>query len=1437
MLLNLRLKTGTAAGTEHVVVIGEPEAPLSSVIEALEAIQPGPLAVRGKPLAREGQLGESDLLDGDVVGVAPADGDSPPALWELAVVGGPLAGRRWPLSEGSYIAGRGEDVDFSLEHSTVSPRHFRLLVEKGTGVAVEDLGSHNKTRIDGRAISKITLVHLGDVVEAGACLLEVRDLPVADADLSPDGEGGLGFNRPARIRRARKEARVAFPAPPSEREGHSFPYIQVIAPLVLAGGGAVATGDPRMLLFAFMSPVMAGANFMQTRKRTEQKGAKESGRYEAEQKAAEQALAAACETEEREARWDFPDPCALAATATGPGRRLWERRDGDTDALTMRVGLADLVASVVVTRRGGEPVDPVRLSWVPVTIDLGTAGVIGVAGPTPKRRAVARWLLAQLAATRSPRELQLIVLTEADAAADWEWLRWLPHARVGEANAPLALLGNDRPTREDRLRELVKLLDARQAASKEHGEAVRSPAIVLVLDGVREMRSLPGVPRLLREGPDSGIYTIGLDSDATRLAEEGKAEFIIDSGSPLGELRVDGVAPVGDVLFDEVSAEWADDVARGLAPLRDVGGEEEAVIPTSVRFVDLARLSLDNVDDIVARWTLGGRTTEALVGASFDGPFSIDLKRDGPHGLVAGTTGSVKSEFLQTLVVSLAIGNKPEAVNFVLVDYKGASAFGECEKLPHTVGMVTNLDGHLTERALASLDAELERREHVLRTLGAADIDTAWERNPEGAAKSGMARLVIVIDEFAELVHELPDFVTGLIRIARVGRSLGVHLVLATQRPAGVVSSEMRANTGLRVALRMEDKHDSTEVLESPDAAAIPRSTPGRGFVKTGGGGTLVQFQTARVAGRRKGSTAGVIPARVMPIAWNRLAYPAPAAPSGPAVATGPVATDLSALVDSIASAAAKLGMEAPRRPWLPPLSTTVLLDDLPSSADEEIAPVAYGIEDLPALQRQEPATYDIANGGHLLVVGAARSGRSTVLRTLAASLTRALSPSDLHVYGLDFGNGALMPLTSLPHCGGVVQKAEAERVERLVARLGDEVVRRQGLLSQAGYSDVAEQRAASGPGERLPYIVVFLDRFEGFTAQYPPDAASQVPSALTRLVREGLGAGIRFVIAGDRSLLNDRLAALVEDKLVLRLSDRNDFRLVNLNPKSVPDDMPPGRVLRADSGLELQVALLTADGAGQAQAEALRNLAQAASERWPAPTRTNRPFKVDVMPTSIRYDDMEELIAAARPASTPLWAVLGVGGDEMTAFGVDLGSVGAFVVAGPAKSGRSTTMVAMAQSLLEGGARVIAVCPKRSPLTELKGDDALTVLPATPTAAEITEALAAGSGPVAVLVDDADAIARTEADEAIVTAQKAAPPGTFGIVAAGGIEELKSELKGVAAVARKAKAGILFSPASLDGDLVGIRLPRNLAGRTPPGRGVLALFGEAGALQVPLSS
>ena len=659
---------------------------------------------------------------------------------------------------------------------------------------------------------------------------------------------------------------------------------------------------------------------------------------------------------------------------------------------------------------------------------------------------------------------------------------------------------------------------------------------------------------------------------------------------------------------------------------------------------------------MLKRWA-ATPTTVARIGIGLDGPLELDLRGDGPHALVAGTTGAGKSELLQALVASLAAANRPDAMTFLLVDYKGGAAFGECAGLPHTAGLVTDLDAALTARALESLTAELRRREETLGAAGAKDLEAY---TAAGSVAGPLPRLVIVVDEFAALVDELPDFVRGLVGIAQRGRSLGVHLVLATQRPSGVVSPEIRANTNLRIALRVTDDAESVDVIDAPDAARIPRSLPGRAYLRTGHG-ELRPFQTARIAGPAPGRPVSTeapalrlevldLPALGRP--WSRAA----------ATADGSEVTDLGVFVVAVREASQRAQVEAPPPPWLPPLPA-----ELPWSAMN--APGAFGLEDRPVVQRQPPA---VLGDGHLLVAGAARSGRTTLLRTLAVSLASSSTVDSVHLYAIDGGNGPLADIEGLPHVGAVVASTDVGRVDRLLSRLAVEVRRRQDAAA------VDE-----------PALVLLVDRWESFVGRYDDVDGGRLVDLLLDLVRDGLSVGLRVVVTGDRSLLVGRLAGLVDDKICLRLADVGDYALAGIDPRRVSLAGPAGRGYRAPSGVELQVAVTTAE-----DLRAVIDTAKAPEQK--------RPFRIDPIPRSLRLDQAESL-----PWAGPGRVLVGVGGDDLMRIGVDLARVGpGFVVTGPRRSGRSTALVTMAYSALMSGARVVALAPRGGPLLALPADE-----------------------------------------------------------------------------------------------------------------------------------
>ncbi|MEK8171338.1 FtsK/SpoIIIE domain-containing protein [Streptomyces sp. M19] len=367
--------------------------------------------------------------------------------------------------------------------------------------------------------------------------------------------------------------------------------------------------------------------------------------------------------------------------------------------------------------------------------------------------------------------------------------------------------------------------------------------------------------------------------------------------------------------------------------------------------------------------------------------------------------------------------------------------------------------------------------------------------------------------------------------------------------------------------------------------------------------------------------------------------------------------TDLKVLVDAVREANQRLGIPQQHSPWLPALDDTLLLDDVrPLRGAGPLPTAPFGVEDIPADQARRPVAIDFATFGHLLVGGAPRSGRSQVLRTIAGSLARTHSVADVHLYGIDCGNGALNALTRLPHCGAVVSRAQTERAQRLVSRLSAELTRRQELLAVDGFADIGEQRAAVTEDRRLPYLVVLLDRWEGWLPTLGEVGGGELTDEVYAIMREGASVGIHLVITGDRQLFVGRISSLTEDKYALRLADRSDFSMVGINHRKVPEEIAPGRAFKGETGIETQFALLSDDNSGQGQAAALATIGESATARDAGVPRERRPFRVDVLPSRISFRDAWELRDSVASRS-PLWTLVGVGGDELTGHGPDLAS------------------------------------------------------------------------------------------------------------------------------------------------------------------------------------
>ncbi|MFI6596318.1 FtsK/SpoIIIE domain-containing protein [Nonomuraea sp. NPDC050536] len=1322
------------------------------------------LAYDGPALWRNGKAldprapARAVLRDGDKVTLDPRLARStvieePGGVAEVRVVGGPAAGAVHRLGLGVHVIGSDPMCAIAVADPTLAPEAATVRVTPGAitveparrdepaqaprlklkGRWAEEV-AEMAARVEAREAAKqehwsspwpqpelaaSTLTEARDwpedtLLTCGSSLFTLTAIEPRDAHLAPRAEGGVAYNRPPRLRRPEPERRFERPREPHRAEGMRLQLLAAMLPAVLGLTLAFVLHQWYFLLVALMTPMIMIGQWWSDRRHGRKQHRQASKQHKQELEAYGQAVERARAQDERSRRHDAPDPAQVLLTATGPRRRLWERRVHDADALKLRVGLADLPADLELTEEQGGALDPPICRAVPVSLAMRRLGVAGVTGPRETATALASWLIGQAATLHSPRDLAIVVLSaHSDGERRWSWVRWLPHCAPRGGEECVALVGTDPESAARRVAELAALIDERQnTAIPELGKIptgwddlggpetpafssydVRPYDVLVVLDGAQVLRGLPGMPQVLRQGPRSGVYTLALDEDQRLLPEE--CATVADCAAD-GQVRLrgGGLEAIGDILGDLVSPSWCDRLARAIAPIRDVSRDDSAGnLPDEARLLDLLGLRAPTGREVAARWRARG-TTRAVIGVGPDGPFAVDLSLDGPHGLIAGTTGAGKSELLQTLISALAVANRPDQLTFVLIDYKGGAAFKECVRLPHTVGMVSDLDGHLTQRALESLAAEIRRRERLLLAAGAKDIEDFL-----ASGREPLPRLVLIIDEFAALVSELPDFVSGLVDIARRGRSLGIHLILATQRPAGVVTADIQANTSLRIALRVTEPAESTDVIDLPDAARISKSTPGRCYVKSGVGAAAA-VQTARVGGRGSGSGDAFV--RVGDLDWRTLGRPLPAPPT-PAGDTG--TTDLTLLVDALIEAARMAGVPDQPSPWLEPLPTHTVLDlshrltpDLtkapttttspnlvpegathvrtsrgasggripgiaadgrtlgnagsgrapenvtgsrtprgvsggltpanttddraPGNATsgrdqgwlvgafdggagrlehgvaereswEEVEPLVFGVTDRPWAQDRRPLALDLVHGGHLLIAGGARSGRSTALRTIAGAIAAQTSPSDVHLHAIDCGSGALLPLVSLPHCGAVVTRDQLDRVERLLTRLRSEIGRRQQLLAEAGHASLAEYREA---GNRLPWLVLMVDRWEGYVAAFEGYDYGRLTESLMQLLREGPAVGLRAVVTGDRSCLLGQVSTLFEDRLLLRLADSADYGLAGLPIKNLPTSVPPGRALTiGEHGIvSSQIALLADDPSGPSQVAILQHLARA---------------------------------------------------------------------------------------------------------------------------------------------------------------------------------------------------------------------------------------------------
>jgi len=989
-----------------------------------------------------------------------------------------------------------------------------------------------------------------------------------------------------------------------------------------------------------------------------------------------------------------PSPQACLERVEGVDHRLWERSYEDPDFLFPRLGTGDMPLAVEVNAPDQEvALDPDPLITraqeladsfspvkdVPILLPLRAAGVAGLAGPRGAVLDTARALLVQLAASHPPDEVKIAAIFPADEGEDWGWARWLPHTWTEDRSR--RLLADSRESAHELFVHLYDLLNRRQF--REDGAAGKGapllPCYVVFLADPDLAEGEPALHLLLSDGPRLGAFPIFLGDDLESLprgcsviaqVEEGK-------GSLLFTEKGEGAIPF---TLDAVGAEPAERFSRAMAPIQLKGASKASEIPAKVDLLDLWGTSDVRELEADLRWSYNHPYDSLAVpiGMKAGGnPLLFDLheKAHGPHGLVAGATGSGKSELLQSIIGALAVHFHPHEVAFVIVDYKGGGMSNAFLQLPHLMGVMTNLQGNLATRALIALKSELGRRQQLLAGMDVNHIDAYQRKWRGGETDVPLPHLIIVIDEFAELKSEQPDFMKELVSTVRLGRSLGVHLILATQKPSGIVDEQIWGNTKFRICLRVERTEDSAEVLKRPDAANI--NLPGRAYLQVGNNELFELFQSAYSGAPYSAAAPPDADERASEVLLDgtRLACGKPVEKK----AEAPAVSQIQAVEAYLHDLAEIAGVEALPAPWLPPLPEAFALDALMRGLSfgwdghTWIEPPVWmepviGLVDDPAHQYQGPLTLPLGISGNLAIYGMPGSGKTTLLQTLIVSLARLHGPQDLNIYILDFGGRTLGLFAPLPQVGDVVFEDDAERMQGLIRLLLQELGVRKGLFSAAGVNTLPAYREATG--ERLPAILVILDNYSNFYTMYE----ESLEDTFSKLIQEGGNAGIIFVMAANDPLqIRTMISANISQVITLQLSENASYTMALGNTGGLYPDHFPGRgMIKGAPPLEFQTALPAAAAAEAERANLLREWVKEVAAAWEGA----RAPAIPVLPQCLYLSELADAFAGRPHDDRDRWFTpLGISSESLQVVGMDLREGPHFLVSGPPQSGKTNLL------------------------------------------------------------------------------------------------------------------------------------------------------------------
>ncbi|WET80308.1 type VII secretion protein EccCa [Amycolatopsis sp. QT-25] len=1053
--------------------------------------------------------------------------------------------------------------------------------------------------------------------------------------------------------------------------------------------------------------------------------------------------------------WVHPDPQTMWSLAAS--RRMWERRQNDQDFLHLRVGRSShrLATRLVPPQTGPvdelEPIATLALRRfvrahsivpdLPTQITLRGFAAVSMQGDRGLTRGLTRAMLAQLVTFHSPDDVLIAVATAGRAKEEWEWAKWLPHAQhpaladgIGQLRMMAGSLAQIEQWLDEELRD-------RQRFSRNATPAPDQPHVVIIVDDAEVTRE----EQIILEEGLVGVTLIDLSDSIGNLAARRGLRLVVEEDR-LGARSAGGVEWFGRP--DTLSVVEAEALARLLAPYR-VGtaaqdAAEEEPLLSNPGLLELLGIPGDPMTfDVQQAWRprpVRDRYRVPFGVGEYGQPVELDIKEAamegmGPHGLCIGATGSGKSEFLRTLVLGMLATHSSSTLNFVLVDFKGGATFLGLDSAPHVSAVITNLADEVTlvDRMRDALAGEMNRRQEALKNGG--NFKNVWEyekARENGADLDPLPALFIVCDEFSELLAAKPDFIDLFVAIGRLGRSLQMHMLLASQRLEEGKLRGLDSHLSYRIGLKTFSAAESRAAIGVPDAFELP-SVPGGGYLKYDTS-TLVRFKASYVSGpyrpagiKAAGPVATVVRADKRPQLFVPDFVELPKEPEPQQFETAPVeeakqeeAVEPSEL-DVIVSRLIGQGPPA-HEVWLPPLkepnSLDTLLPNLNPTDDRGLSPVGFfgngrlqvpmGIVDRPYEQRRDLLWADFSGGaGHGVIVGGPQSGKSTMLRTLIMSMALTHTPEEAQFYALDLGGGTLAGLQGLPHVGGVaVARREPDKARRIVAELTTLLTDREGRFGAMGIDSMNEFRNRKRRGEIKPEDDAFGDAFlivDNWKALR--DDFDELETSITKLATQGLSYGVHVIIAANRwADIRPAIKDMIGTRFELRLGDPSESDIDRRVAVNVPAGRP-GRGLTRDK-LHLLTGLPRIDGSSNADdvaagvADAVAKI-KAAWKGRPAP-------QVRLLPEMVTYDEVLGIDTKRNTKLVPI----GVNEEDLQPIYLDFAADSHFYAFADGESGKTNLLRQITRGITERyttqEAVIILVDYRRTMLGFVGGDQLL---------------------------------------------------------------------------------------------------------------------------------